>query len=322
MEKAALQLSVHIPVLSFDPDEDDLQKLAPRTFCEPIPYQGDINLWVDRVWKILRKRPAASFIVGRVVIIPGTKKRYLQPGHLYYERSSSLLTIEWFECEKKDYYFPSHRQLDHIADPKQLPPYDDEYLIHSPFIFSKTLWANGTQRMLDPSTFTALFQEEKKKKTSKQSPCEESQAKSSPTEDLRPKQKASKEAQKQPSAPTALKHSLDFSGSPTKKAKTVAAVPTTVNEGDGDWVFHQCQYKAKGVRCSNEAIWCEREGSKKPKYCDIVKEHHLETAQFNFYELHGRGGFPAIKQNDTPVDKSEEQGEVDMESGVDSESDS
>jgi len=39
-----------------------------------------------------------------------------------------------------------------IPDIKQLPRYDEAYLSqgHSPFIFSNSLWSNGTMRMLNP----------------------------------------------------------------------------------------------------------------------------------------------------------------------------
>jgi len=136
---------------------------------------------------------------------------------------------------------------------------------------------------------------------------------------------------------------LEFPSSPTKDTKrnlsdppTSPAKKTKKNDSDPspvcdtstpeNWVYYQCQYKARGERCNNEAIWCERENSKKPKYCDDIKEHHLDTAQFNFYLLHGRKGFPKPKLAEALIESavtkcSESGAEVDMQSAPDSDSD-
>ena len=139
IEKAASQLSIHIPILTFFVEWDDREALAKRTFLQPVPLDSDMNLWVIKVWKKLSNKENSSFFVARVVILPGTNKKYLQPGRLFFEKSTSLLKIQWYECEKLNYTFPDFLQIEFIPDTNQLPRYDDDYLTHSPFIFSRSL---------------------------------------------------------------------------------------------------------------------------------------------------------------------------------------
>jgi hypothetical protein len=161
LEKTAIQLSTHIPILGFTIEEEDKVKLAKRVFLPAVQFDGDMNLFVGAVWKQFMKLPGASYFVARIVLVPGTKRRYLQPGHLFFERSTSLLKVQWYECEKHDYVFAAWLQMEFIPDIKQLPSYDDAYLSqgHSPFIFSNSLWSNGTMRMLNPKTFSSIFKE-------------------------------------------------------------------------------------------------------------------------------------------------------------------
>ena len=53
IEKAASQLSIHIPILTFFIEGDDREELAKRTFLAPVPLDSDMNLWVGQVWKKL-----------------------------------------------------------------------------------------------------------------------------------------------------------------------------------------------------------------------------------------------------------------------------
>jgi hypothetical protein len=67
-------------------------------------------------------------------------------------------------------------------------------------------------------------------------------------------------------------------------------------------------------------MWYERENTKEPKYCSVIKQHKLDTAQFAYWELQGRKGFP--KPVHTNTQKSDQMTEVDAEIDVQSASES
>ena len=318
-EKAASQLSTQYPLLSGFITEEYRDFLSAHTFLTPTPYSGDIQAFVKTLWKQLRREKHSAF-VGRTVLVPGTNKRYMQPGHLFFNSKRKLLTIDWFECEKNGHNIPEHRQLEHKENVKLHPCFDDDHLTYSPFIFSKALWSQGVLRMLPSSSFTKLLKPPKLSPTTSPAPKT-----SVPPPNVHPRKSAKAVPPTELDSPT--KHSIEFQDtvSPAKENKTVIAEPTDSVDvakeidsqlGNKAWKHYQCQYKAKGVRCTNEAMWCEKENSKVPKYCDVIKFHKLGTAHYSYWDLCGRGGFPdiIIPEGDTQ--------EVDMELANDSESES
>ena len=314
MEKAASQLSSQFPLLSGSITEQYRLFLCGRTFIEAIQYDGDIKKLVSSIWKKLRNGTNSAF-VGRTVLVPGTNKRYMQPGHLYFDLENKLIKLEWFACEKNGHPIPDHCQLEMVLDIKQLPPFDDGHLTYTPFIFSRSLWGQGVFWMLAPSSFKKLLKPPKLSPSQLKSPS----AKSIPS----PKKSAKV-------APPSAKHALEFPPtSSTKKSKMVQE--SDFSKTSQKWKFYRCHYKSKGIICENEAVWCDKESSKEPKYCDVVPCHKLDTAQFYYWDLRGRGGFPdsdskgtcdSNQQTCAPAPANEEQGEIDMDVGGDSESES
>jgi len=68
LEKTAIQLSTHIPILGFTIEEEDKVKLAKRVFLPAVQFDGDMNLFVGAVWKQFMKLPGASYFVARTAL--------------------------------------------------------------------------------------------------------------------------------------------------------------------------------------------------------------------------------------------------------------
>ena len=297
----------------------DDERLSSGKFIDPIPFDGDMKKWLTNIWKHHLRDGKKSAFVGRTVVVHGSKKLCLQPGLLFFEPSTNHLKLQWYESEKFGEVFPAHLQTEFIENSKRLPPFNDDQLHYSPFIFSKSLWANGTFRMLNPAKFQTLLE------SSTNSPATSPSAKAPPKLCEPQPKKAAKQLPRETAASS--KSDLFAPTTPNKKTKAMnepAAVNTPTNKKSKTdsvpstvpWTLYQCQYKSKGVRCTNEAMWCERENSKEPKYCSVVPQHKLDTAQFSYWELQGRKGFP--KPVHTNTQQSEQMTEVDAEIDVQS----
>jgi hypothetical protein len=354
IEKAASQLSARFSVLPCCIEEPELSWISSSKFIDPIPFEGDMQDWLSIVWKNHLKHGNESAFVGRTVLVRGSNKRFLQPGLLSFEPVQKHLKIQWFQSEKNGQVFPAHLQMEFIEKVKSLPPYNDDQLTCSPYLFSKSLWQNGTFRMLKPSLFQKLVQSDNKSPA--KSPLVKSQPKPAQVSNTNPKKAAkaippetssSKALNFPPSSPknkrsqpsdedteTAIKKKTKEDTESLSKPSdepTAAATktkPSRTTPGVVAWKYYQCHYTTKGYRCTNEAMWCEKENSKAPKYCSVVKRHQLETATYFFWDLKGRGGFP---KSDSPMEtdqntdvhgKVEEMGEVDAEIDMDSASES
>jgi len=102
--------------------------------------------FVARMWKFLRAKSLHHAVwVGRLIAPVKTAAPVIQPGFLTYDDETSILCCVWLAGKFGDVRVKETEVLEQVHD---LPIWDDFWSITPHYIFSETMWRNGSIRLL------------------------------------------------------------------------------------------------------------------------------------------------------------------------------
>jgi hypothetical protein len=312
VQKAAVQRSKREKTKILKPTKPlKSSYIKSRHFLKPVPFEGDMQQLSSTIYSRLIAGNDRSALLGRVVSSQTSSRRFYQPGELFYNFDTNLLQCDWLECAYRDYTFPAQT---HVEVVKGAPLFDDEFLEAPMFLFSQNAWEKGSLTMLPAKQLikSADKPEPVKKRRKNKIADVADENIIVPLTD----QPATKKLKTTMSTETEV---VKVSNpSPTKAKQSIEAAPPASakkKEAPKKDAFdinkrYPCQWDPK---CKSPARYCG-EGARLPKHC---ANHRQPSANLDFYELKGRGGFPF---DEKPPDE-ETESDSSQSDGSDSESD-